>query len=103
LNRRSASRRCSRIVAGDIAILHDRYAGGVDTYLPVIIEQTLVLTNQRNEADILRRQMDASVLLVKALGGGWACEGAADDFQPAPRPAVLTRELQTAGARNSYP
>jgi NodT family efflux transporter outer membrane factor (OMF) lipoprotein len=54
-----------------LRIFNDRYAGGVDTYLPVIIEQTLVLTNQRNEADILRRQMDASVLLVKALGGGW--------------------------------
>jgi NodT family efflux transporter outer membrane factor (OMF) lipoprotein len=54
-----------------LRIFNDRYSGGVDTYLPVIIEQTLVLTNQRNEADILRRQMDASVLLVKALGGGW--------------------------------
>jgi outer membrane protein TolC len=27
--------------------------------------------NQRNEIDILRRRMDASVLLVKAVGGGW--------------------------------
>ena len=33
--------------------------------------QTVTLTNQRNQVDILRRRMDASVLLVKALGGGW--------------------------------
>jgi len=49
----------------------NRYTGGVDSYLQVIIAQTTDLTNQRNEADILRRRMDASVLLIKALGGGW--------------------------------
>jgi outer membrane protein TolC len=27
--------------------------------------------NQRNDIDIARRRMDASVLLVKAVGGGW--------------------------------
>jgi NodT family efflux transporter outer membrane factor (OMF) lipoprotein len=50
----------------------NRYKGGVDNYLQVIIAQTTDLTNQRNEADILRRRMDASVLLIKALGGGWS-------------------------------
>jgi len=29
------------------------------------------LSNERNAIDILRRRTDASVLLVKALGGGW--------------------------------
>jgi NodT family efflux transporter outer membrane factor (OMF) lipoprotein len=49
----------------------NRYTGGVDNYLQVIIAQTTDLENERNEADILRRRMDASVLLIKALGGGW--------------------------------
>jgi NodT family efflux transporter outer membrane factor (OMF) lipoprotein len=49
----------------------NRYTGGVDNYLQVIIAQTSALTNERNEADILRRRMDASVLLIKAVGGGW--------------------------------
>jgi NodT family efflux transporter outer membrane factor (OMF) lipoprotein len=49
----------------------NRYKGGVDNYLQVIIAQTAALTNERNEADILRRRMDASVLLIKALGGEW--------------------------------
>jgi NodT family efflux transporter outer membrane factor (OMF) lipoprotein len=49
----------------------NRYRGGVDTYLQVITSQTINLTNQRTEIDIMRRRMEASVLLVKALGGGW--------------------------------
>jgi NodT family efflux transporter outer membrane factor (OMF) lipoprotein len=49
----------------------NRYKGGVDTYLQVITSQTINLTNQETEIDILRRRMDASVLLIKALGGGW--------------------------------
>ena len=49
----------------------NRYKGGVDAYLQVITAQTFVRTNARNNVDILRRRMDASVLLIKALGGGW--------------------------------
>jgi NodT family efflux transporter outer membrane factor (OMF) lipoprotein len=49
----------------------NRYQGGVDNYLQVITAQTIALTNERNEIDIQRRRMDASVLLIKALGGGW--------------------------------
>jgi NodT family efflux transporter outer membrane factor (OMF) lipoprotein len=49
----------------------NRYKGGVATYLEVIIAQSATLTNQRVSVDILGRQMVASVLLIKALGGGW--------------------------------
>ena len=49
----------------------NRYKGGVDTYLQVITAQTMALANERNAVDILRRRMDASVLLIKAIGGGW--------------------------------
>jgi len=52
-------------------IFNNRYVGGIDTYLQVVTAQTTALTNERNDIDIMRRQMDASVLLVKALGGGW--------------------------------
>ncbi len=48
-----------------------RYEGGVDTYLQVITYQTAALNNERADIDIMRRRLDASVLLVKALGGGW--------------------------------
>ena len=48
-----------------------RYEGGVDTYLQVITWQTAALNNQRNDIEILLRRLDAHVLLIKALGGGW--------------------------------
>ena len=52
-------------------IFDNRYVGGVDTYLQVITAQTTALNNERNDIDILRRRMDGTVMLVKALGGGW--------------------------------
>jgi NodT family efflux transporter outer membrane factor (OMF) lipoprotein len=54
-----------------LQLFTNRYKGGVDNYLQVITAQTATLQNQRTDIDILRRRMDASVLLVKAIGGGW--------------------------------
>ena len=54
-----------------LQLFTNRYRGGVDTYLQVVTAQTFALTNERNAVDILRRRIDASVLLIKALGGGW--------------------------------
>jgi len=49
----------------------NRYKGGVVSYLEVLTAQSTALANQRLAVDILRRRMSASVLLIKALGGGW--------------------------------
>src|SRR5580693_9371745 len=54
-----------------LIISTNRYKGGVTTYLEVITAQTTQLANERTAADITTRQFAASVLLIKALGGGW--------------------------------
>lgn len=54
-----------------LQLFTNRYVGGVDNYLQVITAQTIYLADERNDIDIQRRRMDASVLLVKAVGGGW--------------------------------
>ena len=64
-------RRATAAAQSAVQIFNNRYVGGLDTYLQVVTAQTTALVNERNDIDILRRQMDASVLLVKALGGGW--------------------------------
>jgi outer membrane protein TolC len=43
----------------------------VDTYLQVINAETTELAKERNTINILRRRMQASVPLIKVLGGGW--------------------------------
>ncbi len=70
---REAAQQREAVAAADesLRIFTNRYKGGVDSYLEVITAQTTALTNQRTAVDILRRRMDASVLLIKALGGGW--------------------------------
>jgi NodT family efflux transporter outer membrane factor (OMF) lipoprotein len=54
-----------------VQLFTNRYNGGVDTYLQVITAQTIELANERNDIDILRRRLEANVLLIKALGGRW--------------------------------
>jgi NodT family efflux transporter outer membrane factor (OMF) lipoprotein len=54
-----------------VQIFTNRYESGADPYLQVVSAQTIALLNERNDVDILRRRMDASVLLIKGLGGGW--------------------------------
>ncbi len=55
-----------------LELFNTRYEGGVDTYLQVVTWQTALLRNQQNDIEISRRRFEASVLLIKALGGGWS-------------------------------
>ena len=48
-----------------------RYKAGLVTYLEVATAETIALQAQLSRVSILNRYMNASVLLVKALGGGW--------------------------------
>jgi NodT family efflux transporter outer membrane factor (OMF) lipoprotein len=49
----------------------NRYKGGLENYLTVITAQTAALSNERTAVSLLTRRMTSTVLLVKALGGGW--------------------------------
>ena len=49
----------------------NQYKAGIVSYLNVIAAQTIALNNERTAVNIQGRRLVASVLLVKALGGGW--------------------------------
>jgi outer membrane protein TolC len=67
--RSTASR--NRRGAQSLSTFEVRYEGGLELYLEVVTSQTVALANQRNDIELMRRQLDVSVLLIKALGGGW--------------------------------
>ena len=68
-----ASTQAAAIAASErlLTLATNRYRGGVTTYLEVVVAQSAVLNNRRTGVNILARRLTASVLLVKALGGGW--------------------------------
>ena len=49
-----------------------RYRGGVTNYLEVTTAQSAALSDEVTALEILIRRMNASVLLIKAIGGGWS-------------------------------
>ncbi len=50
---------------------NQRYKGGATSYLEVLVAESTLLTNQRTQTDLQTRRFAASVLLIRALGGGW--------------------------------
>jgi outer membrane protein, multidrug efflux system len=49
----------------------DRYTGGLVNYLDVVTAQQTLLNNEQQLAAIRGQRLVTSVLLIKALGGGW--------------------------------
>ena len=52
-------------------IATSRYVGGLVNYLDVVNAQQILLSNEQEAAVIQGQRLVTSVLLVKALGGGW--------------------------------
>ncbi|SMG23097.1 efflux transporter outer membrane subunit [Paraburkholderia susongensis] len=72
----------------------NRFKAGAVSYLDVVTAQTIALTNRRLADQIAARRMEATVALLKALGGGWqdgaggvgsASAGSAGGVDSAPR------------------
>jgi NodT family efflux transporter outer membrane factor (OMF) lipoprotein len=54
-----------------LIVTTNQYKAGIVSYLNVVVAQTAALSNQRTAVDILDRRLNATVLLIKGLGGGW--------------------------------
>ena len=54
-----------------VTIALNRYQAGIAGYTDVVVAVNSALTNQQKSIDIAKQRLNASVLLIKALGGGW--------------------------------
>ena len=71
----------------------NRYKNGLVSYLDVMYAQTALLANQRTATQISGQRIVATVVLIKALGGGWLgvpAESKTDSGAPRPQ-AVATK------------
>ena len=60
------------------------YDDGLDNYLSVAVAQVQALAAQTAEVQILTRQMQGSVALIRALGGGWTAQALPTEKQTLP-------------------
>jgi outer membrane protein, multidrug efflux system len=60
------------------------YEDGLDNYLSVAISQVAALAAQTAEVQLLSRQMQAAVSLIRSLGGGWTVQTLPDEKQTLP-------------------
>jgi outer membrane protein, multidrug efflux system len=72
-------------------IAMNRYKAGLVGYLDVVFAQTTLLSSERVAVQISGQRMVATVVLVKALGGGWLEVPA----PPQPKPSSQTGETGT--------
>ncbi|OWY29016.1 RND transporter [Herbaspirillum robiniae] len=64
-----------------VVLVTNQYKAGTVSYVNVITAQATALSAERSSLDIRNRRMAASVLLAKALGGGWDGKSL-EDLQP---------------------
>lgn len=74
-----------------VTLTTEQYKVGIVSYLNVVIAQTIAFNAERTAVSIAAQRMTASVLLVKALGGGW-------EVSSLPSEVALRRASSSAGA-----
>lgn len=68
-----------------VRLVENQYKAGTASFLDVIAVQTIALSNERTAVAILGRRLEASVQLVRALGGGWDADPSAAMVLSQPR------------------
>lgn len=65
-----------------VVIALNRYQAGIDNYTNVVVAKNSALSNQQKSILIAQQRLNASVLLIKALGGSWQTPNKTPDNQP---------------------
>ncbi|HTJ95494.1 MAG TPA: efflux transporter outer membrane subunit [Pararobbsia sp.] len=93
-----SQRLASQAAQLSLKLTTNRFQAGAVSYLDVVQAQTIALTNERNEDQIQARRVDAALLLVKALGGGWDRSSlSTEDTAKHPAPTTTTAAPENRG------
>ena len=65
-----------------VVIALNRYQAGIDNYTNVVVAKNSALSNQQKSILIAQQRLNASVLLIKALGGSWQTQKKTPVQQP---------------------
>ena len=60
------------------------YTGGLDDYLDVVVAQETALSSEIAVVDLKTQRLQASVQLIRALGGGWSTQDLPTERQVMP-------------------
>ncbi|VVE53775.1 RND efflux system outer membrane lipoprotein [Pandoraea capi] len=66
-----SQQRATAAAVSSLTLTTHRYQAGAVSYLDVVTTQSIALQNERTLEQITQRQLDTSVHLLQALGGGW--------------------------------
>ena len=61
-----------RLARQSVELTLNQYKAGTVNYLNVVAVQAAALANESSAVAAYGRQLNASVLLIQALGGGWS-------------------------------
>jgi outer membrane protein TolC len=79
------------------ALSLDRYQLGAVNYLDVVVAQTDALSAQLTDIAIATNRLQASVRLIKAIGGGWSTKDLPTGSEPYDTAALPAHDSSATG------
>jgi len=86
-----------------VVIALNRYQAGIDNYTNVVVAKNSALSNQQKSILIAQQRLNASVLLIKALGGSWQSQLKASDKNALTTPDSNTQQTPQNSQANQRP
>ena len=86
-----------------VVIALNRYQAGIDNYTNVVVAKNSALSNQQKSILIAQQRLNASVLLIKALGGSWQSQLKGSDKNALTTPDSNTQQAPQNNKANQRP
>ena len=93
----------SALAEKGVVIALNRYQAGIDSYTNVVVYVNQALSNQQKSILIAQQRLNASVLLIKALGGSWPNKSKTPEITPSASTDGKTQQNSQNDQANQRP